>query len=156
MIAQKIKQILTNPKTILLGVGLGILSGIYFKPQAVALKPFSDLYVALLSMCMLPIMVSALVWGIGQMLRNPKTRRIFPRMATVYGVGLLIPAVVAVAVALVFQPGAQLGDAAADHLMRDQGVEKMAQVNGVRVTTERTGFVINSAPCVACRFSSPI
>ena len=116
MIAQKIKQVLTNPKTILLGVGLGILSGIYFKPQAVALKPFSDLYVALLSMCMLPIMVSALVWGIGQMLRNPKTRRIFPRMATVYGVGLLIPAVVAVAVALVFQPGAQLGDAAADLL----------------------------------------
>jgi len=93
LIAQKIKQVLTNPKTILLGVGLGILSGIYFKPQAVALKPFSDLYVALLSMCMLPIMVSALVWGIGQMLRNPKTRRIFPRMATVYGVGLLIPAV---------------------------------------------------------------
>jgi len=69
--------------------------------------------VALLSMCLLPILVSALIWGIGQMLRDPRTRVLFGRMGVIYVLGLLIPMVVTIAVAMVLQPGASLGEEAA-------------------------------------------
>ena len=109
MFLRMIKKILTDPKTIILGLVSGFFFGFYFPEQAHVLEPFGRLYVALLSMCVLPIMVSALTWGIGQMLRDPRTRVLFPRMATLYGLGLLLPCVVGLAVALVAQPGAELG-----------------------------------------------
>jgi Na+/H+-dicarboxylate symporter len=58
--------------------------------------PFAKLYVALLSMSMLPILVTALTWGIGQMSRNATTSALFPRMALSYLPLLLIPSAAAV------------------------------------------------------------
>ena len=55
-----IKKILSDPKTIIVGVIAGGLFGHYFKVEAQYLGPFANIYIALLSMCMLPIMVSAL------------------------------------------------------------------------------------------------
>lgn len=106
-------KILQDPKTIIAGVLLGFASGFYLKEFSHTLKPISDIYVSLLSMCLLPILVSALTWGIGQMLRHPRTHELFGRMAVIYVVGLAVPAVVTIIVALVLQPGASLGDNAA-------------------------------------------
>ncbi len=102
-------KLLGDPKTIIAGVVLGFVSGFYFRDFSHGLKPFADIYVSLLSMCILPILVSALVWGVGQMLRHTRTRDLFGRMAMIYGLGLLIPCLVAISVALVFRPGASLG-----------------------------------------------
>ncbi|MFQ5993680.1 MAG: dicarboxylate/amino acid:cation symporter [Acidiferrobacterales bacterium] len=130
-IAKKIRDFLTNPKVIILGVISGFLFGFYFKPQAHALKPFGDIYVSLLSMCILPILVSALVWGIGQILRNPKTREVFPRMAVIYAAGLFIPCVIGLAVVLTFEPGARLGDEAAAALgSKVVGIQRGAEAGG--------------------------
>ena len=60
------------------------VAGFFLPKPAHALVPFAKLYVALLSMSMLPILVTALTWGIGQMLRNATTRALFPRMALSY------------------------------------------------------------------------
>ncbi|MDJ0608664.1 MAG: cation:dicarboxylase symporter family transporter [Kiloniellales bacterium] len=106
-------RVLQNPKTIIAGVLLGFASGFYLKDFSHALKPVADIYISLLSMCLLPILVSALIWGIGQMLRQPGTRALFGRMGVIYGLGLLVPMVVTILVALVLQPGASLGDEAA-------------------------------------------
>ncbi len=106
-------KILQDPKTIIAGVLLGFASGFYLKEFSHSLKPVSDIYVSLLSMCLLPILVSALIWGIGQMLRHPRTNELFGRMAVIYVIGLAVPAVVTILVALVLQPGASLGDNAA-------------------------------------------
>ncbi len=77
------KKILSDPKTIIAGVVAGFLFGHYFKVEAQYLKPFADIYISLLSMCMLPIMVSALTWGIAQLLRNPKTADLFKAVGSV-------------------------------------------------------------------------
>ena len=106
-------KILQDPKTIIAGVLLGFVSGFYLKSFSHSLKPIADIYVSLLSMCLLPILVSALIWGIGQMLRHPRTQELFGRMAVIYVVGLAVPAVVTILVAVVLQPGASLGDNAA-------------------------------------------
>ena len=76
-------RIVTHPATIIAGVVSGLLFGFYLPEQAHALVPLAKLYVALLSMSMLPIVVTALTWGIGQMLRNATTR-------VLLGPGLLI------------------------------------------------------------------
>ncbi len=101
-------KILQDPKTIIGGVILGFVCGFYAKDFAHSLQPIADIYVSLLSMCLLPILVSALTWGIGQMLRNPRTGVLFGRMAVVYAGGLLVPCVVAIAVVLIMNPGSSL------------------------------------------------
>ncbi len=128
-----IKRILTDPKTIILGVISGFVYGFFFKEQAHTLKPFADIYVSLLSMSLLPILVSALIWGIGQMLRTRKTRILFKRIAYIYVLGLFIPCVIGMAVALVFGPGSNLDPAAAAALG--------GRVSGVQETGNAGGFL---------------
>ena len=133
-IARIILRVLQDPKTIIAGVVLGFVSGFYFREFSHSLKPFADIYVSLLSMCLLPILVSALVWGIGQMLRDPFTRALFGRMAVIYGVSLVIPCVVAILVALILQPGASLSQEAAaalgGHVSNVQRPEQAAGLLG--------------------------
>jgi Na+/H+-dicarboxylate symporter len=78
-VLRQVLRIVTHPATIVAGVVSGLLFGFYLPEPAHALVPFAKLYVALLSMSMLPILVTALTWGIGQMLRNETTRALFPR-----------------------------------------------------------------------------
>ncbi|MDJ0950264.1 MAG: cation:dicarboxylase symporter family transporter [Alphaproteobacteria bacterium] len=106
-------KILQDPKVILGSVILGFFSGLYARDFSHSLKPFAEIYVSLLSMCLLPILVSALVWGIGQMLRNPRTQVLFGRMAVIYACGLVIPCVVTIVVVLILQPGNALSPEAA-------------------------------------------
>ena len=63
------------------GVLLGIACGLFARRIAFEVRPLARIYIALLSMCMLPILVTALTWGITQMLRNPVTRPLFGRLA---------------------------------------------------------------------------
>ena len=103
------RRILTHPVTIIVGVVLGFVVGFRFPALSARLKPAADIYIALLSMCLLPILVSALIWGVGQILRGQETRGLVGRMAVIYALGLLIPCVVGMTVAIAFEPGASLG-----------------------------------------------
>lgn len=105
-------KFLQHPATIIIGVLAGLAFGYFERDLAHYLVPFGDLYVALLSMCMLPILVSALTWGIGQMLRNEATRSLFPRMAGGYLVLITVPCLAALLVTLVLSPGSNLGEGA--------------------------------------------
>lgn len=140
-IGSLILSFLRDPKTIIAGVLLGFVSGFYLKDFSHSLKPIADIYVSLLSMCLLPILVSALIWGIGQMLRHPKTKDLFGRMAVIYVVGLIIPAFVTIVVALIWQPGASLGpDAAAALGGKMTAVQQGGEQSGL------LGFVQTLAP----------
>jgi len=136
-----ILRILQDPKTIIAGVLLGFASGFYLKDFSHALRPIADIYVSLLSMCLLPILVSALIWGIGQMLRHPRTNELFGRMALIYIGGLFIPAVATIVVAVVLQPGASLGEEAAAALGgKMAGVQHISEQGGL------LGFLETLAP----------
>jgi proton glutamate symport protein len=95
--------------TIIVGVVLGFVVGFRFPEFSARLKPVAEIYIALLSMCLLPILVSALIWGVGQILRAQETQALFGRMAVIYVLGLFIPCFVGISVALVFEPGTSLG-----------------------------------------------
>ena len=136
---RQVLKIVTHPATIIAGMISGLLFGFYLPEPAHTLAPFAKLYVALLSMSMLPILVTALTWGIGQMLRNAATRVLFPRMALSYLLLLLIPCAAAVLVCVGLSPGESLGKGAAtvlgQQLASEQAVEAgnpvMAFLQGV-------------------------
>ncbi|MGD2055553.1 MAG: cation:dicarboxylase symporter family transporter [Gammaproteobacteria bacterium] len=104
-----IRTILLDPKTVFAGVVGGFVIGLSAKPLGQALMPIGTLYIAFLSMCLLPILITAVVTGIAGLLRDPNTRMLFRRMAIYYGIGLLLPCVVGIATALLLAPGTHLG-----------------------------------------------
>ncbi len=69
---------------IFLGLGLGIVVGLFFGESAAALQPLADIYIRLMQMTVLPYLVMALIIGFGQL-----DRRTARRLA-VRGGGLLI------------------------------------------------------------------
>jgi proton glutamate symport protein len=101
-------KILTDPKIIILGVVAGILLGYFFKPLGVAVAPYGIIYVSLLAMCILPMMTTAIISGLGHMLRSPETRGSFKKMILIYGLGLLVPSVVGILAAVIGRPGVGL------------------------------------------------
>ena len=54
-------------RRILLGLGLGILVGLFFGELAAPLQPLADIYIRLMQMTVLPYLVLALVIGFGQL-----------------------------------------------------------------------------------------
>ncbi len=78
-----IKKLLLDPKTVLVGVVGGFVIGLFAKPFGEALFPIGSIYIAFLSMCLLPILITAIVTGIAGLLRDPSTRLLFKTM-TIY------------------------------------------------------------------------
>ncbi|MEJ2671417.1 MAG: cation:dicarboxylase symporter family transporter [Deltaproteobacteria bacterium] len=101
-------KILTDPKIIILGVVAGMLVGYFFKPVGAAVFPYGVIYVALLAMCILPMMTTAIISGLGHMLRSPETRGSFKKMILVYGLGLLVPSFWGILAAMLGRPGVGL------------------------------------------------
>ncbi len=52
---------------ILVGLGLGVLAGLFFGERTDALQPIADIYIRLMQMTVLPYLVIALVVGFGQL-----------------------------------------------------------------------------------------
>jgi proton glutamate symport protein len=104
-----IRNVLTDPKTVLGGVVAGFVIGLFFKPLGEALFPFGNIYISFLSMCLLPILITAIVGGVGRLLRDPSTRVLFKPMTFYYLVGLLIPCAVGILTAVLLGPGRNLG-----------------------------------------------
>jgi proton glutamate symport protein len=104
-----LKKILLDPKTVLGAVVGGFVIGLFAEPVGEALFPIGSIYIAFLSMCLLPILITAIVTGIAGLLRDPKTRVLFKTMAVYYLAGLLLPCLVGIFTALLFGPGTNLG-----------------------------------------------
>lgn len=107
-----LKKILLDPKTVLAGVIGGFIIGLFAKPLGEELFPVGSIYISFLSMCLLPILISAIITGIAGLLRDPGTRVLFKTMAIYYVAGLILPCVVGIVTALLLEPGINLGSQA--------------------------------------------
>jgi proton glutamate symport protein len=112
----KLKRILTDPKTVLAAVAGGFLIGLFAKPVGAALYPIGSIYIAFLSMCLLPILITAIVIGIAGLLRDDNTRPLFKPMAGLYVIGLVLPCAVGILTAVVLAPGTDLGPGAEESI----------------------------------------
>ena len=98
---------LTNPWLVVLGTILGAGLGVLWPEAGQTLQPVGRFYVSVLSICILPIILTALIGGTGSMLRNPTLRPMFRRFALVYVLLLLVPAAIALIVGLMMRPRRQ-------------------------------------------------
>lgn len=66
---KKIFSLTTKPKFVFVGILLGILIGVYFKPIIPFSRPLGDAYRSLLVLCILPIVFVRIVDGLASMLQ---------------------------------------------------------------------------------------
>ncbi len=93
---------------IFLGMILGCLVGFYFPVTSKLFSPLSEVYISLLEMCILPIIMLAILTGLGRMLRSEHTRNRFTRLFILLGIGIFIPSALGIIAALVGGPGLNL------------------------------------------------
>ncbi len=108
---KKILNVLSHPITITLGIGVGFVLGIYFKDTAEAIAPIGKMYLAFLNMCILPIIITAVISGLANIIRTPELAKRFPMIMVSFTIMLFIPSIVGVVAALVGQPAKNLSEA---------------------------------------------
>jgi Na+/H+-dicarboxylate symporter len=90
--------------SLLLGAGIGHT----LPALAAAMAPYGEMYLALLKMCVLPLMMAALVSSLGRLLHEGSAQKYLGRLTLVFGSGLLIAALVGTTLASWLGPGRQI------------------------------------------------
>jgi proton glutamate symport protein len=109
--SKKILNALGHPVTIMLGIGIGFVLGIYFKDVAELIAPLGKMYLAFLNMCILPIIITAVISGLANIIRTPELAKRFPTIMASFTIMLFIPSIVGVIAAVVGQPAKNLSEA---------------------------------------------
>jgi proton glutamate symport protein len=104
----KLGRLLRSPWAILLGMAGGITLGITDRGLAMQVAPMGDLYMNLLTMCVLPIMGTAVVSSLGRLLSSSESARYLKRIGVVFTCGIILATAVGLGVALIGKPGAGL------------------------------------------------
>lgn len=103
----RLSAILTSPWATLAGLAAGAVLGGTLPTAGIALAPFGQLYLALMQMCVLPIIVTAISASIARLLVGEHGNAL-PRLALVFAAGLVLTALVSLAAAALVQPGSGL------------------------------------------------
>lgn len=102
------KAWLTNPWLIFSSIILGLIIGINNKALADQLSPIGRLYLALLGMCIVPIMITAIVSSLGKLLRTGIEGYLIRRLVISLILGLVMASLVGIAACLISTPGLEL------------------------------------------------
>ncbi len=97
-------DILLSPWIIISGMVLGIIIGIKYKMLALYIKPFGDIYLALLQMCVIPIMASAVVVSVAKLLRSKDNNSHFKKIMKVFAIFLFSVSFVSLVIGFVAKP----------------------------------------------------
>lgn len=100
-----LKTILMNPWIIILSLAAGAVLGTLHAASAHAIAPLGQLYLLLLQMCVLPIMTSAVITSMGQLVQSHSSGLRPARVIGFFIGGLLLASAIGTTTALVLQPG---------------------------------------------------
>ncbi len=103
---------LLSPWAILAGMISGVLIGVQYKELAFHLAPLGEVYLALLQMCIIPIMITAVVSSLGRLLMSGKASAYMGRILIVFIVGMFIASAVGLSIGIVAKPGMELSEKA--------------------------------------------
>lgn len=99
---------LLSPYSIIVSMTVGVLIGVYQKDIALAIAPFGNIYLALLQMCILPVLVCAVASSLGELVKSNGSNKSIGSMVLVFSVGLIVMSAVGILAGLIGQPGAGL------------------------------------------------
>ncbi|MHB8916480.1 MAG: dicarboxylate/amino acid:cation symporter [Desulfocucumaceae bacterium] len=96
---------LKNPWVIILGMAAGIMTGMFNRNLALKLAPLGDAYLSFLSMCVIPIMATAVITSFGRLFRAREVSFFLRRIIAVFLLGLLITSFIGMFAAVTGKPG---------------------------------------------------
>lgn len=100
-----LKRVLRSPITTLVLIGAGILCGIHAPAVAHALAPIAKVYLNLLTMVVLPLLVSSVIFSITSMVQDPRSVRYLARIALAVVVVSVVGVALSGTLSLLLQPG---------------------------------------------------
>lgn len=96
-------DILMHPAVILTGVMAGLLITVYAKSIVPALRPFGNIYMALLQMCVFPILISSVTLSVARLIRSSSFGKDFKKLLLVFLIFLVSASVISIAAAVSFK-----------------------------------------------------
>lgn len=127
---------------ILIGLFLGVLTGIYFPSVAIFLKPMGDLFIRAIKMLIVPLIFSSLVVGVTGMKDPKKMGRIGIKTFSMYLLTTAVAITIGLLIGTIFQPGVgvDLGSTAtikaAEPQSFSQTLINMVPTNPIKAMTE--------------------
>ncbi len=103
-------KFLKNPLVILLSVVLGVLFGFRYKELAITLGPIGDVYLSFFQMSVIPILITAIVSSLAQLMKDPNARKYIARILLVFVAVLAFTAIFGTATGVFAKPGENLGE----------------------------------------------
>ena len=100
-----LKRILRSPLTTMALIAAGILCGIHAPAIAHALAPIAKVYLNLLTMVVLPLLVSSVIFSITSMVQDPRSVRYLPRIALAVVAVSIFGVALSGTLSLLLQPG---------------------------------------------------
>lgn len=100
-----VSRILLNPWTSLVTMSIGVLTGMYFKTFAISLHSYGQSYLSLLSMCVYPVLLTAIATSVAGLVRSGHGGRRLEIMAAVLGGFILCASAMGVLAGEIFTPG---------------------------------------------------
>lgn len=113
-----IKHYAERPQVILLSVLLGALTGVFIPAYGAAYASISHFYLALLEMCVLPVMTTAVISSLGHLIHNGQTIFYVKRIVIVFIISLLSASIVAILFSIIIKPGHHLSDSSLDAISK--------------------------------------
>ncbi len=102
------KEWLLHPSTVFIGIIAGIVIGLLSKRLPVHLQALGKVYLALLSMCILPIVMSAVISSLGHLLHSHSAKKYLQRLFFVFLIGMVMATCLGVFSGVVFRPGEKI------------------------------------------------
>ncbi len=99
---------LRHPIIVILAIVVGGVVGATSQPAGLALAPFGRLYLSLLLMCIIPLLFTAIISSLGQMVAKHKLGRQLAVIFVVFAVGLLLAAAIGTGVGWISGVGGDL------------------------------------------------
>lgn len=98
-------KMLKSPWFVMVGLLAGIFLGVMNPVLSLRLSPFGDLYLKFLTMCVIPIMISAVISSFGRLLASKETSAYLKRIGVVFCCGFFLAAAIGLMAALIGNPG---------------------------------------------------
>jgi len=101
---------LLSPWAIFAGIILGCVIGLKFKGLAHNLIPFGEIFLALLQMCVIPILITAVISSLARLITTGVTGRYLSRLVMIFALGLLVASLVGLSAGFLGKPGSGLNE----------------------------------------------
>lgn len=136
-------ELIRHPIVIVVAVVVGVAIGRLSEPTGLALRPFGRLYLNLLVMCIIPLLFTALVSSLGEIVARHKLGRRLAVIAVVFVIGLALAAAIGTGVGWVTGIGADLreSEALGNLLLETESTSRSAGVAGEPGGEAGAGYV---------------